>query len=299
MPIDARRVDRVAGHPRGRGAADLTLGGLLDVLDRVDAAPERRRSGPPRATAVRPTAVRPVPVPRPRPAPPARAATPGPAGRPPATAAAPARPGLLRRLALWGAGPSGAHLARGRAAPPVPGSAVPLAHPGAQAARPSTPPALRPGAGARLRAVTRRLALWGAGPSGAHLAWGRPAPAAPRTDGPVLLTELPSTPTTPPVARRPAAAHRPARVHPAAPPARPRVPVVAPLARQQPAARPTPAPATAVPGRSAGRPRVAAPRRRATPAAVRGTPARGAHARAVARSRGDPRPPPARGSPAR
>jgi hypothetical protein len=138
---------------------------------------------------------------------------------------------------------------------------------------PAPAPGPRRGLRARVRGLVRRLALWGAGPDGAHLAWGRPAAPAPRPDGPVVLTELPNTPTIQPVAPSPAAALRPARTP--RPAARPRVPVVAPLARQVPAPRPAPAPRTAQGGRPPGVARASAP----------------------ARSRGDPRPPPARGQP--
>jgi hypothetical protein len=138
---------------------------------------------------------------------------------------------------------------------------------------PAPAPAARGGLRARVRVLVRRLALWGAGPDGAHLAWGRPAAPAPRPDGPVVLTELPNTPTVQPAAPSPAAALRPARVP--RPAARPRVPVVPPLARQVPAPRPAPAPRTAQAGRPPGAARASAP----------------------ARARGDPRPPPARGQP--
>lgn len=209
---------------------DLTLSGLLDVLDRADPLPVRaghrpRRAVVHRAPVARPrAAVRPVPVPAQRP-----------------------RPGT-----------------------PVP---APAAVPGWTAPAPA--PAPRPGLRTRVRHLVRRLAMWGAGPGGAHLAWGRPAPAAParRPDGPVLLTELPSTPTIQPAAPSPAAALRPARSP--RPAGSPRVPVVAPLARQLPAPRPAPAPRTAQGSRQPGAARASAP----------------------ARSRGDPRPPPARGQP--
>jgi hypothetical protein len=170
-------------------------------------------------------------------------------------------------------------LRRPAAVRPVP---VPAARPRPVAATPAPAaapvwtaptPAARPGLRARVRGLVRRLALWGAGPGGAHLAWGRPAAQAPRPDGPVVLTELPNTPTVQPAAPSPAAALPPAPVP--RPAARPRVPVIAPLARQVPAARPAPAPRTAQGGRPPG----------------------GARASAPARSRGDPRPPPARGQP--
>ncbi|SDO05990.1 hypothetical protein [Geodermatophilus sp. DSM 45219] len=209
---------------------DLTLSGLLDVLDRAEPLPVRaghrpRRAVVHRAAVARPrAAVRPVPVPAQRP----------------------------------------------RPVTPVP---APAAVPGWTAPAPA--PAPRPGLRTRVRRLVRRLAMWGAGPDGAHLAWGRPAPAAPaqRPDGPVLLTELPSTPTIQPAAPSPAAALRPARSP--RPAGSPRVPVVAPLARQLPAPRPAPAPRTAQGSRQPGAARASAP----------------------ARSRGDPRPPPARGQP--
>jgi hypothetical protein len=227
--------DRALAQLPPRPTDDLTLSGLLDVLDRAEPLPSPRGHRPRRAArhrsggARRPAAVRPVPVPavRPRPAAPV-----------PVPAAAPARTG-------------------------------------------SAPaPAPRPGLRARVRGLVRRLALWGAGPDGAHLAWGRPAaptPAAPtpvpRPDGPVVLTELPNTPTVQPAAPSPAAALRPARAP--RPAVHPRVPVVAPLARHVPAPRPAPAPRTAQGGAPPGAARASAP----------------------ARSRGDPRPPPARGQP--
>jgi hypothetical protein len=224
-------IDRALA-PRSSRSDDLTLSGLLDVLDRAESLPPRHRARPSRAAVLRPgvgrwvagalPTARPVPVPAPRP----RPAAPSPA--------APARSAAAEEA---GSAPS------------------------------------RPGLRARLRGLVRRLALWGAGPAGAHLAWGRPATPAPRSDGPVVLTELPSTPTIRPAAPSPAAALRPAEApRPIAPP---RVPVVAPLARQLPAPRPAPAPATARRGRPAGTARASAP----------------------ARARGDPRPPPARGQP--
>ncbi|MGY1704319.1 hypothetical protein ACI79C_07080 [Geodermatophilus sp. SYSU D00697] len=228
-------LDRAPVTRASRVADDLTLSGLLDVLERADELP-LRRPRPGRATVLRPGATRrparslpvarPVPVPRPR----------------PASSAAPAP------------------------VPPAPPAAVAAPRPAAD-----QPP--RPTLRARLRALVRRLALWGAGPDGAHLAWGRPVRPARRPDGPVVLTELPNTPTIQPAAPSPAAALRPARApRPVAPP---RVPVVPPLARQVPAPRATPSPGTAPAGHRRGTPRASAP----------------------ARARGDPRPPPARGSP--
>jgi len=96
---------------------------------------------------------------------------------------------LARRAALWGAGPQGEYAAW-------------------RTPEPAPRPPLRP----RLRAFTRRIALWGSGPRGEHLAWGRPAPvSAPRqVDPPVVLRELPSTPTIRPAASSPAVALIPA-----------------------------------------------------------------------------------------
>ncbi|MGY1822535.1 hypothetical protein [Geodermatophilus sp. SYSU D00079] len=232
-------MDRAPVLRSSRVSDDLSLSGLLDVLERADDLPLRGRPRPTRAAVLRPgqarTArgvrplppARPVPVPRPRPA-----VAPAPVAPPEPAVVAEPRPGLGARL-----------------------RAVPR------------------GLGARLRTLTRRLALWGAGPGGAHLAWGRPVAPAPRADGPVLLTELPSTPTIRPAAPSPAAALLPARTP--RPVALPRVPVVPPLARQVPAPRPTPSPGTAPAGH---RPR-------------------SARASGLARARGDPRPPPARGQP--
>ncbi|WNV75746.1 hypothetical protein [Geodermatophilus sp. DSM 44513] len=228
MANDRALAQRTSDRPD-----ELSLGGLLDLLDRAEPLPGRTGSRPARPAvhragpARRPSAVRPVPVPATRP----RPATP-----PPAAAPTPATP-------TWTA--------------------------------PAPAPAPRPRLRERIRGLVRRLALWGAGPAGAHLAWGRPAPSAPapRPGGPVVLTELPSTPTIQPAAPSPAAALRPARTP--RPVRSPRVPVVAPLARHTPAPRPAPAPRTA---QGSARPR-------------------GARSAAPARSRGDPRPPPARGQP--
>src|SRR3954454_12868300 len=109
--------------------------------------------------------------------------------------------GLLRRIALWGAGPRGEYLAWPGAFP-----------------RPAGGPATRAAAHApgRFSALIRRAALWGAGPRGEYLAWssraGRPAPSIVRaeSDSPVLLRELPSTPTVQRAAPSPAAALVPA-----------------------------------------------------------------------------------------
>ncbi len=264
-------------------ADGLPLAGLLDLLVRADAVPHRRR--PVRAAVTRHPAARralrplpmarPVPVPRPRPARPS--AVPVTASAVPVTAAAasaapaaptgaglpaaPVRPGgsrlrarvraTVRRLAMWGAGPDGAH-----AAWPTPPVVVPPAGPG----------------------LVRRLAMWGAGPGGAYLAWGPPRPPAPAApvvplapgNGAVVLTELPSTPTIASAVPSPTAASSaggPARSLP-----RPRaaVPALAPAGWP---ARP-----------AAGRPLARAPD---LPSSTGGT----------VRTRGDPAPHRARGSP--
>jgi hypothetical protein len=195
-----------------------TLAGLLDVLDRADVpAASRARTRRPaadrpdayrRGTARR-TPLRPVPQ-----APPAR---PAPAGALPVAAPAAVRvpaaeqPGrlraLTRRTALWGAGVDGEYLAWTGTAATRP---VEVAHTPAAA---SAVPAIRrlP----RLRALVRRVALWGAGVDGAYLAWrpaGRtaairePVDLRPLADRPVVLREMPSTPTIQPAASSPAAA---------------------------------------------------------------------------------------------
>ncbi|MGY1753881.1 hypothetical protein [Blastococcus sp. SYSU D01042] len=183
---------------------------------------------------------------------------------------------LTRRVALWGAGPQGEYLAWST---PEPAPRAPL----------------RP----RLRGLTRRIALWGAGPRGEHLAWGRPAPTpAPRqVDPPVVLRELPSTPTIRPAASSPAVALIPAptrrapgtgpvvaqvappvRVTPAGtrwappPPGWPQPPVLvrqpAPPAVRAPAAAPMPS----RPGRTVPAARSPSTAARAGPARARGDP---------------------------
>jgi hypothetical protein len=255
--------------------ADLPLAGLLDLLDRADVLPHRRR--PARAAVTRHTAAhrtlrpmrslpvaRPVPLPRPRPVPPV-AAAPAPAV-PPAPTARTAGSRLrarlratVRRLAMWGAGAGGEH-----AAWPTPAVVVP----------PAGPP------------LVRRLAMWGAGPGGANLAWGVPrtgapvpaaVPAAPRVgpgNGAVVLTELPSTPTIASAVPSPTAASSPAPPRPAPAP-RAAVPALAPVGWP---ARP-----------AAGRPLARAP---APPSAAGGT-VRTRGDPALHRARGSPRPPPA------
>src|SRR4051794_20251420 len=93
-----------------------------------------------------------------------------------------------------------------------PQAAAPAAAPAAGTAPAPTAPAPTERRGLRtaLRDLTRRLALWGAGPDGVYLAWGSTArppislAAEPRPDAPVVLRELPSTPTVQPAASSPA-----------------------------------------------------------------------------------------------
>src|SRR4051812_8986932 len=110
---------------RGGADAGLSLAGLIDVLDRADAMLPRQRPRPRRAAAHRGAgraAGRGVAL---RPVPPLRAKPPAPAPRPAAPEITvvvvpdpPTRRGLraslgalTRRLALWGAGADGEHLA--------------------------------------------------------------------------------------------------------------------------------------------------------------------------------------------
>ncbi len=183
---------------------------------------------------------------------------------------------LTRRVALWGAGPRGEYLAW-----PTPEPA------------PRTP--RRP----RLRGLTRRIALWGAGPRGEHLAWGGPAPvpAIHQVDPPVVLRELPSTPTVrpaasspavalipvptvPPLGTRPAVAQaaRPARATPVGtrwappPPGWPQPPVLARPAARAAARTPVATRASSRPGRTVPAARSPGTDARAGPARARGDP---------------------------
>ena len=255
-----------AGRAQGR-----TLAGLIDVLDRADGAATERRPQPRRTSSHRPSgtltgAVRTVPLRSVQPAPMARPAPAAPRAyalaepeRAPVTGLA----DLVRRAALWGAGPRGEHLAWRSHSAPVPSASVQSA-------------ARRPG---RLRGLLRRAAMWGSGPRGEFLAWGGPAaaPAQREVDPPVVLREMPSTPTVQPVAPSPAAALLP------------RGPASSPGSRGMP---PVPRGAVAVPGvRPSGPPE----RSRATgrPSPHRIAPV----STGLVRTRGDPVSGPARGSP--
>ena len=186
----AARMSPAPGpHGQGRG-----LAGLIDVLDRADGAgrrPHVRRPSAHRPAGSRTGAVRTVPLRSVQPAPMARTThaprvvvVPEPERVPVGGLS-----GLLRRAALWGSGAQGEYLAW-RVAPPV------------------TDPAAAARRSARVRSVVRRLAMWGSGPGGKYLAWGGPAFPDPRrdVDRPVVLRELPSTPTFQPAAPSPAAA---------------------------------------------------------------------------------------------
>lgn len=184
----ALRADRALHEPAG------TLAGLIDVLDRADQSRPRPRPRPATHRTARPAPLRSV-----QPAPAAR--VPRPVALPvhsPRVVVVPDRVreplgglrGIGRRVALWGAGDQGQHLAWRTPPPPAP-------VPGRRRAA--------------VRAFTRRMALWGAGEQGRNLTWGRPAARALRDlDPPVVLRELPSTPSIQPVAPSPAAALLPA-----------------------------------------------------------------------------------------
>lgn len=264
---------RTPADPSGHGPA-MTFAGLLDVLDRADGVRAGQRTRPRRPAAYRPagsrSGVRTVPLRSVQPAPMARPVPSSSAAPRPMVSIAPAatQGSALRlagrRMALWGAGPNGEYLAW-----PGPGSRRASRTPHA-APRPS-----------RWSALLRRVAMWGAGPNGEYLAWGaRPASTVPRArvvDGPVVLREMPSTPTIQPAAPSPAAAQRP------------RGPASSAGPRGMP---PVPRGAVAVPGvRPSGPPEHS----RATgwPAPARPSLA----ATGLVRARGDPLRHPARGSP--
>ena len=308
---DLAAAARVPAEPSGTPPAG-SLAGLIGVLDRADGVLPHHRAQPRRSAASRADAyrsdayrrgtVRRAPL---RSVPQAPAARPAPVGTLPAPAphrhlAAPPPPAaaadhlgrmraLTRRVALWGAGNDGEYLAWRAAAPRPPAAiAVPRAVP-TSAAR--IPEPRRP---SRLRALTRRLALWGAGSTGEYLAWrpvarcaAPPTDPRPEADRPVVLRELPSTPTIKPAASSPAAALLPGG------PA---------LSAGPRGARPGPSGAVPVPGiRPGGRPERSVatgwpsprPSPRPQPGSARLVPA----ATGLVRTRGDPLTCPVRGSP--
>jgi hypothetical protein len=262
--------------------AGRSVAALFDVLDRADGASVHRRPAARRPATHRPagarTGVRAVPLRSVQPAPNARP-VPG-AARLPEAVPTPAHgpvTSLVRRAALWGAGPDGEHLAW-----------RPQTR---RTARSAEPAAVRPG---RLRALVRRAALWGAGPDGEYLAWGGPARPAPKPvgDRPVVLREMPSTPTvTAPPRQHPVHQHPP--IQPAATSPAAVLPTRGPASTGPRWMPPVPRGAVAVPGvRPSGRPE----RSRATgwppQSAGSGVPT------GLVRARGDPLSSPARGSPA-
>jgi hypothetical protein len=246
-----------------------SLAGLIDVLDRADGALAGQRRRPRRSSAHRTSrsGVRTVPLRSVQPAPMARPA-PGAPFLPPARTAAVAvaprtgsRP-LSHRIAMWGAGPNGEYLAWRCPAP-----------------RAAATPA--PRRQSRVRAFLKRMALWGAGPGGEYLAWGPKSPVhlpnSRDVDGPVVLRELPSTPTIQPAAPSPAAAQPP------------RGPASSAGTRGTP---PVPRGAVAVPGiRPSGPPERSWATGWPSPAA------RSTSTTGLVRTRGDPLDFPARGSP--
>jgi hypothetical protein len=258
----ARMSPAPAPHGQGR-----SLAGLIDVLDRADGTMAGRRPQVRRPSAHRPAgsrtgAVRTVPLRSVQPAPMARTTHASRVVVVPEPQRVPVGglSGLVRRAALWGSGAQGEYLAW-RVAPPV---ADPVA-----AARRS----------ARVRSVVRRLVMWGSGPGGKYLAWGGPAfPDRPTVvDPPVVLREMPSTPTIQPAAPSPAAALLP------------RAPASSAGTRGMP---PVPRGAVAVPGVRPGGP---PERSRATGWPT--PPPRSPAATGLVRARGDPLTSPARGSP--
>lgn len=270
--------------------ARLSLAALFDVLDRADVGPlpartprrhpagSRHPAGA-RSAAGRRGAVRTVPLRSVQPAPLARP-VPGAARRPEAAPLPVPAPGrwetLVRRAALWGAGPQGEYLAWRPARPPARRLSV----------RPTPEPAVR--TPARKHGLLRRIALWGAGTDGQHLAWGGPVRPAekPVADRPVVLREMPSTPLiqTPPI---PPPQTQPAATSPAA--------VLSPHGPASTGSRwmpPVPRGAVAVPGvRPSGPPE----RSRATGWPLQDT--RSGVPTGLIRARGDPLACPARGSP--
>jgi hypothetical protein len=254
--------------------ARLSVAALFDVLDRAGAGPLPVRTPGRRPSNYRPAgarrgAVRTVPLRSVRPAPMARPAPGAPrvAETPP-----PAAPGrlaaLIRRAALWGAGAQGEYLAWRPAVQPVRTAARPVVR---------TPDVAEPRP-ERRAGLLRRAALWGAGSDGQYLAWGgasRPA-ARPATDRPVVLRELPSTPTIQLSAPSPAPELSHRRPAPAGP-------------RWTP---PVPRGAVAVPGvRPSGPP--ATSRATGWPPQVTGS----GVPTGMVQARGDPQSSPARGSP--
>ena len=268
--------------------AGRSVAALFDVLERAGGGPVRprspgRRPANYRAAGARSGGVRTVPLRSVQPAPMARPVPGAPRAPEPAALSTPA-PGrlhaLIRRAALWGAGPQGEHLAWGSPARAV------VRRPAVPARGVAPVAAHRP---ARLRSLVRRIALWGAGADGEYLAWGGPARQAPKpvADRPVVLREMPSTPTI----QTPLIQHPP--IQPAAPSSAAVLPPRDPASAGPRWMPPVPRGAVAVPGvRPSGPPE----RSRATGWPPQ-SPGSGVPTGLV-RARGDPLSSPARGSPA-
>jgi len=269
---------RMAADPIALEAV-RSVAALFDQLERAGGGAAHTRSPNRRPASYRPAGarkggVRTVPLRSVQPAPMARR-IPGTAPAIPAAQQPAPAPGrvriVIRWAALWGAGPQGEYLAWTSSRPARPAAAPRSAAPTA---------GRRPGP---LRHLVRRIALWGAGPDGEYLAWGAPArPVAKReADRPVVLREMPSTPTIQTPLIQPAAPSPAAVLSPHDP--------ASTGSRGMP---PVPRGAVAVPGvRPRGRPE----RSHATGWPPR-TPASGV-ATGLIRARGDPWSCPTRGSP--
>ena len=299
MSSDTATPAAPAHVPADLSGADTgrTLAGLLDVLDRAGGVVPHQRSRSRRPAASRPEAyrrgvprrvpLRPVPQPAARPAP--TGTVPPIASRPVPAAPNPGRlSALTRRVALWGAGSDGEYLAWRATGPSHdrrPHDRLPR----------DPSPRWAPERTHRLRGLIRGLALWGAGSDGEYLAWSsttsarRTVPSGrssqghrPDADRPVVLRELPSTPTIQPAASSPAAALRPSGPASSAGPR---------------GARPVPSGAVPVPGVRPGgrleRSQATGWPSRPTTGATRLSPA----ATGLVRARGDPYAWPVRGSP--
>jgi hypothetical protein len=276
---------RRTGSPTG--ATGLTLAGLIDVLDRADdpvlpRRPRPRRAAPYRSPHARVVADRWDPL---------RTTAPRPEPRK-VSRAVPVRP---------------VPLAPSTRLPAAPGTALPRT-PDARAPYPPAPPvpvpvAARTGLRARLRVLVRRVALWGAGTDGAYLAWGAPAhrvyrvsdvrvagPARRTVDPPVVLREMPSTPTIRPAASSPAAVSSPAT---------PMAPGWRTVSADSFRGRPTVVrPSAVLAARSAGHPSGRVPAAAAAGLSARSSvPARARAPDPATGIRGSPGTPPARGSP--
>lgn len=222
MDRAAAAARAVPAEPSGTDAG-LTLAALIDVLDRADEVLVRTRPRPRRGAMHRPASARTV-ADRWDPLRDLDARSASPVRRAGGTSRAVVRSAGTGRPVPRVVPARAVPLRSVPAAAPVPVQASPAPGAGAVAtaspAAPASHPERRTGTpfGARLRAavsaVVRRAALWGAGPGGAHLAWNAPRPVRVyraastgtpperrQVDPPVVLRELPSTPTVPPAPR--------------------------------------------------------------------------------------------------